>query len=167
MSGGLKDDKLMKIGELAKKSGLSIRAIRYYEEIGILQPAARSEGNYRLYDQNALRLLNTVKRMKLLGLSLDVILNLKEIYTREGSCGPVRQRFLELIEEQIRRIDFQIRELTILKEDIKEYRNLTAEYLRQVEEGALKDTCREQEYVSQGGLGCEEIETKQGGGKDA
>ena len=61
----------MHIGELADKSNLSQRTIRHYEEVGLLKPAGRSEGGFRLYTHDDLMRLMVIRRMKPLGFSLD------------------------------------------------------------------------------------------------
>ena len=50
----------MRIGELAEQAGISTKAIRYYEQIGILTPPARTTSGYRAYDQSALGRLGFV-----------------------------------------------------------------------------------------------------------
>jgi len=55
---------LLKIQEVAAETGLTTRAIRYYEEIGLLEPAARSDGSYRLFDDSDLELLRFIKRLR-------------------------------------------------------------------------------------------------------
>jgi MerR family transcriptional regulator, copper efflux regulator len=46
-------DALMTVGELARRTGLSIKAIRRYEDLGLIYSAGRSEGGYRLFDESA------------------------------------------------------------------------------------------------------------------
>lgn len=55
---------LRRIQEVAEEIGLTTRAIRYYEELGLLEPAARSEGDYRLYDASDLERLRTIKELR-------------------------------------------------------------------------------------------------------
>jgi DNA-binding transcriptional MerR regulator len=55
---------LLKIQEVAAETGLTPRSIRYYEEVGLLEPAARSEGAYRLYDASDLERLRTIKELR-------------------------------------------------------------------------------------------------------
>ncbi|MCL5058511.1 MAG: MerR family transcriptional regulator [Actinobacteria bacterium] len=127
----------MRIGELARQSGLTIRAIRYYDELGLLNPAAKTQGNYRLYDQESLKLIKTIQRCKRLGMSLSEIAELKGLYTREEDCtGHLRERFLQLIQERMQQIDRQIEELTILKEEISFHYRQLKEFMRsQTSEG--------------------------------
>jgi DNA-binding transcriptional MerR regulator len=55
---------LLRIQEVAAETGLTPRSIRYYEEVGLLEPAARSEGAYRLYDASDLERLRTIKELR-------------------------------------------------------------------------------------------------------
>jgi DNA-binding transcriptional MerR regulator len=61
----------MQIGEVAERIGLSLRTIRYYEEVGLIAPSARSQGGFRLYTEHDASRLQLVKDMKPLGFSLD------------------------------------------------------------------------------------------------
>ena len=56
--------RLLRIQEVAAETGLTTRAIRYYEELGLLAPAARSEGAYRLYDADDLERLRFIKGLR-------------------------------------------------------------------------------------------------------
>ena len=61
----------MQIGEVAERIGLSLRTIRYYEEVGLITPSARTQGGFRLYTERDAVRLQLVKDMKPLGFSLD------------------------------------------------------------------------------------------------
>jgi DNA-binding transcriptional MerR regulator len=56
--------RLLRINEVAAETGLTTRAIRYYEEIGLLEPAARSDGDYRLYDASDLDRLAFIRSLR-------------------------------------------------------------------------------------------------------
>ncbi len=56
--------RLMRIQEAAAEVGLTTRSVRYYEEMGLLRPAARSEGDYRLYDETDLERLRFIKGLR-------------------------------------------------------------------------------------------------------
>lgn len=80
--------RLLKIQEVAAELGLTTRAIRYYEEIGLLEPAARSEGAYRLYDADDLARLRFIK-----GLRDDAGFSLAEIASMlEDEAARTRNR---------------------------------------------------------------------------
>ena len=57
-------ERLLRINEVAAETGLTTRAIRYYEEIGLLEPAARSDGDYRLYDASDLDRLQFIRSLR-------------------------------------------------------------------------------------------------------
>ena len=63
----------MKIGVLASRSGLPVKTLRYYEDLGLLPAIGRSEGGYRLFAEESLRRLEFIRRLKTLGLSLEEI----------------------------------------------------------------------------------------------
>ncbi|MEA2609266.1 MAG: MerR family transcriptional regulator, repressor of the yfmOP operon [Chloroflexota bacterium] len=56
--------RLLRINEVAAETGLTTRTIRYYEEVGLLEPAARSEGDYRLYDESDLERLQFIRSLR-------------------------------------------------------------------------------------------------------
>ena len=58
------EPRLLRIAEVADEVGLTARAIRYYEELGLLKPAARSEGDYRLYDADDVERLRQIKELR-------------------------------------------------------------------------------------------------------
>ena len=58
------EPRLLRINEVAAEIGLTTRAIRYYEEMGLLEPAARSDGDYRLYDPSDLERLRFIKSLR-------------------------------------------------------------------------------------------------------
>jgi DNA-binding transcriptional MerR regulator len=63
----------MRIGELAEKSGRTERTLRFYEELGLLVPASRTKGGFRLYDPDALLRIHWISRLQELGFSLPEI----------------------------------------------------------------------------------------------
>ncbi len=69
----------MQIGEVAERTSLSLRTIRYYEEVGLVPPSARTPGGFRLYTEADVERLMVVKRMKPLEFSLDEMRDLLEI----------------------------------------------------------------------------------------
>jgi DNA-binding transcriptional MerR regulator len=61
----------MQIGEVAERTGLSLRTIRYYEEVGLVRPSSRTSGGFRLYTEVDVARLRLVRRMKPLEFSLE------------------------------------------------------------------------------------------------
>lgn len=84
---------LMQIGELAEKTGLSLRTIRHYDEEGLLNPSARSSGGFRLYSADDLDRLMVIRRMKPLGFSIDEMRELLAVIQGlSGRSRSVRER---------------------------------------------------------------------------
>ncbi|WP_203338328.1 MerR family transcriptional regulator [Nocardioides limicola] len=69
----------IQIGEVAERTGLSLRTIRYYEEMGLVVPDARSTGGFRLYTEADVARLQLVKRMKPLDFTLEETRDLLEV----------------------------------------------------------------------------------------
>src|SRR5262249_17928821 len=63
----------LKVGEVAKRTGLSVRTLHYYDEIGLLQPSTHTESQHRLYGPAELERLQQIKSLRQLGFSLDEI----------------------------------------------------------------------------------------------
>jgi MerR family Zn(II)-responsive transcriptional regulator of zntA len=64
---------MMKIGELAKQSGLSAHTLRFYEKSGLLKASGRSESNYRVYNKGDLQSAKFIKRARDIGFSLEEV----------------------------------------------------------------------------------------------
>lgn len=62
---------LLQIGQVADRTGLSLRTIRFYEENGLVRPTTRSDGGFRLYSDDDVARLEVIKRMKPLGFRLE------------------------------------------------------------------------------------------------
>jgi len=62
---------LLQIGQVAQRTGLSLRTIRFYEEHGLVRPTSRSDGGFRLYSEDDVARLGVIKRMKPLGFTLE------------------------------------------------------------------------------------------------
>ena len=106
----------LQIGELAKRTTLSIDAIRFYERRKLLPPAFRSAGRFRLYTINDVERLRFVQRMQRLGFSLEEIKQLMAIRAdRAHACAAVRQ-FLKAKLDDVRT---KVRELQQLETDLK------------------------------------------------
>lgn len=105
-----------KIGQVAAQSGLSVKTIRYYEDIGLLDPVVtRTEAGYRIFHPRIYNRLAFIKRAQSLGLSLQEICEILKVHDA-GSlpCGVVKERLaakLATIEEQIRSLQILHAEL--------------------------------------------------------
>ncbi|UCM89756.1 MerR family transcriptional regulator [Streptomyces marincola] len=85
-------ERQMQIGEVAERTGLSLRTIRHYEEVGLVVPSARSKGGFRLYTEADVDRLMVIRRMKPLDFSLEEMRDLLEITDRLAATdGPPGQ----------------------------------------------------------------------------
>lgn len=104
------------IGAVAKKSGIPIKTIRYYEELGLLKTTGRTEGGFRLFDADVFVRLNFIKRAQSLGLSLTEIGEFLEVRDRgELPCDQIKIK----LEDKLVAIARQIRELVTLKQELE------------------------------------------------
>ncbi|MFH8973786.1 MerR family transcriptional regulator [Streptomyces sp. NPDC017890] len=81
------EDRQMQIGEVAERTGLSLRTIRHYEEVSLVIPSARSKGGFRLYTAADVDRLMVIRRMKPLDFSLEEMRDLLEITDRLAAVG--------------------------------------------------------------------------------
>lgn len=86
---------LLQIGEVAERVGLSLRSVRYYEEVGLLPPAERSPGGFRLYDDAAVQRLLVIMQMKPLEFTLEEMRELLD-HVDELAADPAPQRRREV-----------------------------------------------------------------------
>jgi DNA-binding transcriptional MerR regulator len=98
------------IGEIADRSGFTASALRYYEGIGLVTPAARTDAGYRIYDEHILARLAFIDRAKQFGCSLEEIADLAAIWDG-GRCGPAQRHFHELVTTKIAEANRQVAEL--------------------------------------------------------
>jgi len=90
-----------KVGELASATGLTVRTLHHYEQVGLLSPAQRTEGNQRLYDEDDVVRLYRIRALRDLGLSLaDIGPSLEE----EGGLGDVLRAHLVRVEAELERL---------------------------------------------------------------
>ena len=118
------EDKRLKIGELARQTGLSIKTIRYYERRGLLEQPSRTKAGYRLYGPEEVARLQFIQRAKLLGLTLEEIRELVELAARcnEGEIVP---RLEEVLEAKLRETEQKMEELSAFRENLLYYRQRT------------------------------------------
>jgi MerR family transcriptional regulator, copper efflux regulator len=112
---------LMTVGELSRRTGLSIKAIRRYEELGLIYSAGRSEGGYRLFDDSALWCAQVIETLRALGLTIKEIDELASAYLVRPD-EPIGPRLAALLDGAERRINDRIAELMTVRGRIRDYR---------------------------------------------
>jgi len=118
-------DRALRIGEVAERTGLTPRTIRYYEEIGLLPSAERRKGEHRLYDETDVERLQELKRLRdLLNLSLD---ELKQLVEAEEARAAIRKQYRatddeaersKLLDEALPHVETQLELVRRRKEEL-------------------------------------------------
>jgi DNA-binding transcriptional MerR regulator len=141
----------VRIGELARRTGVATKTIRYYEEIGVLPDPDRTANDYRDYSEEAVDRLNFVRDAQATGLTLAEIASILDLRSQgEATCHHV----IELLERHLTALD---RHLQTVRETRKKLTALT-ERARSLDPTECRDPNRCQTIA--GGLG---VETPGGG----
>jgi MerR family copper efflux transcriptional regulator len=105
------------IGELAKRIGVSVQTVRFYERLGLLPKAPRKDSGYRVYSEPALKRLLFIRQAKLLGFPLDEIRDILRMRERgDCPCGEV----ISLAERHLHAVEQQLRKLTKFRDGLKQ-----------------------------------------------
>jgi len=95
----------LRIGEVSRRSGVGVEALRFYERRGLLGRPARTESNYRVYDESVLERLDFIRRAQAVGFTLDEIGEiLAESADGRSPCRHVRELARRKLEELDRRL---------------------------------------------------------------
>lgn len=114
----------LKIGEVARLSGIGIEALRFYERSGLLGRPGRTTSGYRVYDGAVLQRLDFIKRAQILGFSLDEIKRI--IADKQAGNSPCRE-VREIVRHRLAELDERMKEM-------RRYRNELGEALVRWEE---------------------------------
>jgi DNA-binding transcriptional MerR regulator len=93
--------KLLRIGELAKRSGKSVRALHLYEELGLLHPAHRSQGGFRLYHPSSVARVEWIAKLQDAGFSLNALKDLLHDLEVEQPAPEAMGRVRAVFEEKL------------------------------------------------------------------
>lgn len=110
--------KYLQIGELSKQTGVAVSALRYYQEVGLLEPSFIAESKYRYYQASDIALAKFIKKSQKLGFSLEEIKQiLNERHEGRSPCPKVRT----FAKRRINKLHEQIDELKKLEKELKDY----------------------------------------------
>ncbi|AFY61875.1 heavy metal-responsive transcriptional regulator [Synechococcus sp. PCC 6312] len=108
----------LKIGDVAKQSGVSIPTLRYYETLGLIGPAKRGDNGYRYYSPEVISQVLFVKKAQALGLALDEIRQILNVRDRgELPCEMVQS----LLAKKIQQLNTQISQMQTFKQELETY----------------------------------------------
>lgn len=119
----------IRIGELARRTGLTVRTIRYYEELGLLESVKRVENGVRVYTHDDERRLRFVQRLKVLGLTLQEMLELETLYRKERTNRAVLPKLIEMLDRHLTQTDERVAALESLRDQIMRERERIASRL--------------------------------------
>jgi DNA-binding transcriptional MerR regulator len=94
----------MHIGELAERTGLSLRTIRHYDDVGLLPATGRTDGGFRVYSENDFERLMVIKQMKPLGFSLEEMAEILDLLSPHGTTATTdapQDKLTEFLEKAI------------------------------------------------------------------
>lgn len=118
----LSSDEYLQISDLAEKLGITTRTIRLYEQMGLVDPPKRTEGRIRVYDKADIKRFKFVLKLKELGLSLNEMKELADIYNQEQMPEKIMPRLIEFLDTHLRSIRNKIASLQSLEKEIAAYR---------------------------------------------
>ena len=131
--------KPIKVGELAKRTGKTVRALHLYEELGLLKPVHRSKGGFRLFAPSAVSRVEWIGKLQDAGFSLHQLQELLHGVTEDASVASLAmKRVREVFSDRLKDTRDQIGKLQTLQKDLE----ASLEYL----EGCLN--CKEPSYQS-------------------
>lgn len=132
---------LLKVGELARRTGKTVRAVHLYEELGLLAPAVRSKGGFRLYHGRAVTRIEWIAKLQALGFTLTEIKAFLREWEGSETAPKAIARLREIFSDKLRETRETIGKLKQLATDLQE----TLEYMdscRSCEPGHVQHECR-------------------------
>lgn len=109
----------MRIGELAEKAGVTPRTIRYYENLGLLSPNEREGRGFRYYTDTELAKLQKIDCLKSLGLTLEEITSVIDLYFEDSTGIKGKQKVLEILQTHLKETDEKITALKQFRSDLE------------------------------------------------
>ena len=107
----------VRIGALAAQTGCSVPTIRYYEEVGLIRPATRTESGHRVYEPSAAQLLAFIRRCRDFGFSIEQVRSLLALTHAKGDCSEAR----DVAKDQLKSVRAKIMELMTLERTLAQF----------------------------------------------
>ena len=108
------------MGELAKAVGKTVRAMHLYEELGLLQPATRTDGGFRLYDHDAVDRINWIIKLQAIGFTLAEIQGFVAEFEQAPSGRAATSRVREVFRAKLDDVREQMTQLQVIENDMEE-----------------------------------------------
>lgn len=113
------EGKTFRVGDLSKRTGKTVRALHLYEERGLLEPAARSEGGYRLYDERAVTRVRWIAKLQELGFTLSEVRLILQRWEESENAPEAMRDVTQLYEEKLAETLGQIDRLQQLADELR------------------------------------------------
>lgn len=111
----------MTIGQLARRTGVPIKTLREYESLGLIYTRGRSEGNYRLFGDEALWCVQVIQNLRSLGLTVKEIREIASIYLKRPG-EPIGPHVQGKLDQALDRIERRMTELQALRQQILDFK---------------------------------------------
>lgn len=122
-----KEEKFIQIGELAKKTKVTPRTIKHYEEKGLLKPFKKTQGGFRLYQNDKVKLVERIRQLKKAGFSLREVKEMEEIngiVEEENILGKVDEneldKMINFLQFQLKKTKERLNETIKVKKGLEE-----------------------------------------------
>jgi MerR family copper efflux transcriptional regulator len=132
------EESLLRVGELARQCGKTVRAIHHYEELGLIKPVKRSKGRYRLYAPDAVARLQWINKLHDVGMTLSQIQEILATWEEAPSAPNAMSRIRAIYHQKLKEVHDQIARLSSLEREL----HASLQYLDTCE------TCRPDEIVA-------------------
>ena len=114
------NQKLLKIGDIAKFTGTTLRTIRYYDEMGIVSPKVRTKGGFRLYSEVEVQMVQLIRNLQLLDFPLSEIKNMFDRRRDAATGDEAAPRILEVLRRQLEETESRIARYQHMRRAIRE-----------------------------------------------
>lgn len=126
----------MRVGDLAKLTRVTVRTLHHYEELGLIEPVARSKGHYRLYEQESASRVRWIGKLKDLGLSLSEVRQLVRRRQQAGSAIRAADELQQTYRDKLADVRERLSRLSTLETELEE----SLRYLEECDSGCTPDT---------------------------
>ena len=119
-NGNGNSNSFMRIGDLAKRAGTTLRTIRYYEQLGLIAPASRTKGGFRLYAEEELRRLLLIRNLQLLDFPLAQVKLFFDQRRRGRVASDIAPDIRKILQRQLLEMENRIAQYRAMQESVRE-----------------------------------------------
>lgn len=114
------EPKYLRVGQLAKAVGKSVRAVHLYEELGLLKPVARTSGGFRQFDDAAIERVVWINKLQAIGFSLTEIQAFVAEFERADSGRIATDQVRDVFDKKLRDIRVQLEQIRVVEKDLED-----------------------------------------------